>query len=209
MTDGYHISQGNEEKGPFTLEELTEMGIDLDTMVLSPGADDWQRAADLPEFFNYFEATGIYFPTEDNLAGFWWRLLAYFIDYFTLGYVLALFTSGITAPLSKKILDNTMTSADMPLFVQICLLNFLAYVFYHSALEASPLQGSLGKRFCGLVVVDADGRRLKYGRALSRNFSKFFSSIAFGVGYLSILWDDRKQAWHDKIAKTYVLVRNR
>jgi uncharacterized RDD family membrane protein YckC len=207
--DNYYLFKNEQEEGPYTLEEMMDMNLDIDTMVLSPVAGDWQRASDLPEFFNYFEARGIYFPTEDNLGGFGWRLLGYIIDYFILGYVVALFTSDITAPLSKKILENKMTPADMPLFFQICLLNFLAYVFYHTALEASPLQGSLGKRFCGLVVVDADGRRLKYGRALIRNFSKFLSIIAFGVGYLNILWDDRKQAWHDKIAKTFVLVRNR
>lgn len=209
MTDGYHISQGNEEKGPFTLEELMQMGIDLDTMVLSPQADDWQRAADMPELFNYFEANGIYFPTEDNLAGFWWRLLAYVIDSFIISNILSLFTSDITAPLYKKIGENTMTPADLPLFFQISLLNFLAFTFYSAALEASPIQGSLGKRFCGLVVVDADGRRLGYGKALIRNFSKLLSQLALLIGYLSILWDDRKQAWHDKIAKTYVLVKNR
>ncbi|MCO5935770.1 RDD family protein [Mucilaginibacter sp. RB4R14] len=209
MTDGYHISQGNEEKGPYTLEELTEMGIDLDTMVLSPGADDWQRAADLPEFFNYFEATGIIFPTEDNLAGFWWRLLAYFIDSFIITNIMSLFTSDLTAPLYKKIAENKMTTDDLPFFLQISLLNFVVFALYNAALEASPIQGSLGKRFCGLVVVDEDGRKLKYGKALIRNFSKILSQMALLLGYLSILWDDRKQAWHDKIAKTYVLVRNR
>lgn len=209
MTDGYYISQGDQEKGPFTLEEVLEQGIDLDTMVLSPQAEDWQRAADLPEFFNYFESTGIYFPTEDNLAGFWWRLLAWVIDSFIISNILSLFTSDISAPLYKKIADNAMTPDDLPLFFQLSLLNFLAFTFYSAALEASPIQGSLGKRFCGLVVVDEDGRKLKYGKALIRNFSKILSQLALLIGYLSVLWDDRKQAWHDKIAKTYVLVRNR
>jgi uncharacterized RDD family membrane protein YckC len=210
MTDGYYISKNDEEQGPFTLEEVLQIGIELDTMVLSPKAEDWERASDLPEFFHYFEAKGVYFPTEDNLAGFWWRLLAYIIDYFILGFILALFTADMSAPLSKKLLENKMLAPeDLPLALQLCLINFLAYVFYHSALETSPLQGSVGKRFCGLVVVDADGRKLSYGRALARNFSKFLSGITFGLGYLSILWDDRSQAWHDKIAKTYVLIRNR
>jgi hypothetical protein len=71
MTDSYFVFKNNQEEGPFTLEEVMETGLDVDTMVLSPLADDWQRASDLPEFFEYFEAKGLYFPTEDNLATFW------------------------------------------------------------------------------------------------------------------------------------------
>ncbi|QHS55550.1 RDD family protein [Mucilaginibacter sp. 14171R-50] len=209
MTEGYYISINDREEGPYTLEELLGMHLELDTMVLSPLGGDWQRASDLPELFDYFEAQGFYFPTEDNLAGFWWRLLAYVIDSVIVSNLLSLVTGDITAPIYKKMLDNTLTKEDMPLFFQVTLMNFLVFAFYNAICEATPLQGSPGKKICRLVVVDTDGRRLSMGRALLRNLSKFLSQIVFLVGYLAILWDDHKQAWHDKIARTYVLVRNR
>ena len=209
MTDGYYISKNDEEQGPFTLEEVLEMGIELDTMVLSPQAEDWERASDLPEFFHYFEEKGVYFPTEDNLAGFWWRLLAYIIDSVIVSNLLSLFTADITAPLYKKIAANAIKPEDLPLFFKITMLNFLVFSLYNAILEATPMQGSLGKRLCQLVVVDTDGRRLSFARALARNLSKLLSQMVFLIGYLAVLWDDRKQAWHDKIAKTYVLIRNR
>ncbi|MBD1386007.1 RDD family protein [Mucilaginibacter rigui] len=209
MTDGYYISINDEEKGPFTLEEVLEMAPGLDTMVLSPKAEDWERAADLPEFFYYFEAQGIYFPTEDNLASFWVRLLAYFIDYILTSIVFSFFVPPIILAIYKRLLNNTYTMGDLNTYSLFLLLTFIIVVFYNTFFEASKMQGSIGKRMCGIVVVDADGRRLSFMKAFFRNLGKFVSGTVLGIGYLAILWDDHRQAWHDKFAKTYVLTRNR
>jgi len=209
MTDGYYISINDEEKGPFTLEELLEMAPGLDTMVLSPQAEDWERAADLPEFFHYFEAQGIYFPTEDNLASFWIRLLAYFIDYILTSIVFSFFVPPSILAIYKRLLNNTYTMGDVNTYSLFLLLTFIIVVFYNTVCEASKMQGSIGKRVCGIVVVDADGRRLSFMKAFFRNLGKFVSGTVLGIGYLAILWDDHRQAWHDKFAKTYVLTRNR
>jgi len=209
MTDGYYISINDEEKGPFTLEEVLEMAPGLDTMVLSPQAEDWERAADLPEFFHYFEAQGIYFPTEDNLASFWIRLLAYFIDYILTSLVFSFFVPPTILAIYKRLLNNTYTMGDVNTYSLFLLLTFIIVVFYNTVCEASKMQGSIGKRVCGIVVVDADGRRLSFMKAFFRNLGKFVSGTVLGIGYLAILWDDHRQAWHDKFAKTYVLTRNR
>ncbi|MFA6246684.1 MAG: RDD family protein [Mucilaginibacter sp.] len=209
MTDGYYISINDEEKGPFTLEEVLEMAPGLDTMVLSPQAEDWERAADLPEFFHYFEAQGICFPTEDNLASFWIRLLAYFIDYILTSIVFSFFVPPTILAIYKRLLNNTYTMGDVNTYSLFLLLTFIIVVFYNTVCEASKMQGSIGKRVCGIVVVDADGRRLSFMKAFFRNLGKFVSGTVLGIGYLAILWDDHRQAWHDKFAKTYVLTRNR
>lgn len=209
MTDGYYISINDEEKGPFTLEEVLEMAPGLDTMVLSPQAEDWERAADLPEFFAYFEANGIYFPTEDNLASFWVRLLAYFIDYILTSIAFSFFVPPNILAIYKRLLNKTYTIDDVNTYLLFLLLTFVIVVFYNAVCEASKMQGSIGKRLCGIVVVDADGRRLSFMKAFFRNLGKFVSGTVLGIGYLAILWDDHRQAWHDKFAKTYVLTRNR
>jgi uncharacterized RDD family membrane protein YckC len=209
MADGYYISKNEEEQGPFTLEEVLEMGPELNTMILSPRADDWERAADLPEFFNYFEAKGIYFPTEDNLASFWVRLLAYFIDYIITSIAISFFVPPAIFPIYQRLLKNTYTVDDMNIYSQFLFTTFIVVVIYNAICEASPLQGSLGKRLCSIVVVDADGRRISFIKALFRNLGKFVSGMVFGIGYLAILWDGHRQAWHDKFVKTYVLTKNR
>lgn len=208
MTEGYYISQGEEEHGPFTLEEVLNMPLSVDTMVLSPQAEDWQRASDLPEFFEYFEAQGVYFPTEDNLASFWVRLLAYVIDAILISVSLSFFASEFVLQLYKEMETNVNSTESLIARLKFNLIIFVISAMYHSIFEATPMRGSIGKKLCKLAVVDADGRRLSVLKALIRNFGKLLSSIVFGVGYLAILWDDHKQAWHDKMAKTYVIVRN-
>jgi uncharacterized RDD family membrane protein YckC len=209
MADGYYISKNEEEQGPFTQEEVMQMHLDTDTMVLSPLAEDWERASDLPEFFHYFEARGFYFPTEDNLASFWVRLLAYFIDYIITSIAFSFYVPPAIFAIYKRLLNDTYTINDVYIYSQFLFITFIIVALYNTVCEASQMQGSLGKRVCGIVVVDADGRRLSFIKALFRNLGKFVSGMVFGVGYLAIFWDDHRQAWHDKFAKTYVLTKNR
>ena len=67
------------------------------------------------------------------------------------------------------------------------------------------MRGSLGKRACGLIVVDMEGRRLTFLRATARYFSKMLSALVLFVGYLMIAFTERRQGLHDLIASTVVL----
>jgi uncharacterized RDD family membrane protein YckC len=209
MEDNYYIAHDNTEEGPFTLEQLMQGDLDADTLVLAPNATDWQRASDLPELFHYFEAMGYYFPTEDNLAGFGWRLAAYVVDSFIMSYPIAFFKPENFNEIYQRALNGGATVTDLDTMLKFNLTTFLIMAIYHAICEFSPLQGSLGKKFFRLTVVDADGRRLSFLKALTRNIGKIVSGTALFIGYLWVLWDSRKQAWHDKWAKAYVLVRNR
>lgn len=88
---------------------------------------------------------------------------------------------------------------------QIRNISFVVYLFYCVFLEYSPLQGTPGKRLMGLKVVDYHGGRLSLNQALSRNFSKSLSALPLSLGFLWTLWSPKKQAWHDSLAKTYVV----
>jgi len=46
------------------------------------------------------------------------------------------------------------------------------------------------------------------GSFLREVVGKFVSGLVFGLGYLWIIWDDKKQGWHDKIAGTVVVKVN-
>jgi uncharacterized RDD family membrane protein YckC len=61
-----------------------------------------------------------------------------------------------------------------------------------------------GKALFGLRVVRADGTPVRLGRATLRSLGYFFSAILL-VGFLWILADPRRQAWHDKLAGTLVV----
>jgi uncharacterized RDD family membrane protein YckC len=83
----------------------------------------------------------------------------------------------------------------------------LAYLFYAAALEASRMQGTIGKRIVGIQVIDLAGRRIGFRRALGRNLSKMLSFLPAFIGCIAAFWSTTKQTWHDRVAKTYVTVR--
>jgi hypothetical protein len=45
----YFFANGNEQRGPYTLEELSSFGLRPDTLVWREGMEQWQRADSIPE----------------------------------------------------------------------------------------------------------------------------------------------------------------
>jgi uncharacterized RDD family membrane protein YckC len=64
---------------------------------------------------------------------------------------------------------------------------------------------TLGGIVCNLRVVRTDGSRLSFPDALVRGLAGIFSLGVFAIGCLCIIRDPESQAWHDKIAGTYVV----
>ena len=210
MSGDYYILEDGEQTGPFTFDELTDMGLDIHSRILSPTAAGWQDACDLPEFYAYFESRGIYFPTGDNLASFGWRLLAYMIDlvilYFITGFIFAILASmGITFKIQSY---DDLFKLPLIQLLELQLISSVPLIVYNSVCEASAMRGSVGKRVCSLVVVDIDGVRLTYLNALVRSLGKALSVATFYAGFLSIFWSEHHQALHDYLARTYVVKRD-
>jgi uncharacterized RDD family membrane protein YckC len=78
----------------------------------------------------------------------------------------------------------------------------LAYsVYFWTSTGQTP-----GKKMMKLKVVKADGGAiLKPGEAVVRYIGTIISAIPLALGYLWVLWDPKREAWHDKIAGTKVL----
>ena len=64
---------------------------------------------------------------------------------------------------------------------------------------------SIGGLVCNLRLIRTDGQPLQFADALVRGLSSLFSVAALGLGFLWILRDPERQAWHDKIAGTLVV----
>jgi uncharacterized RDD family membrane protein YckC len=64
---------------------------------------------------------------------------------------------------------------------------------------------TIGGIVCNLRVVRVDGQPLRFVDALVRVLSSILSFAPLGLGLLWILRDPDSQAWHDKIAGTYVV----
>jgi uncharacterized RDD family membrane protein YckC len=77
---------------------------------------------------------------------------------------------------------------------------FLYFTFFYSFGGAS-----IGKHLMGLRVVRADGRPLRPARAALRTLAYVVSMLLFYAGFLNVLVDDRRRAWHDILNGTVVV----
>ena len=81
---------------------------------------------------------------------------------------------------------------------------FLGLLVYHIGFWTWK-QTTVGGIICQLRVTRVDGSPLSFADALVRGLASIFSLAVLGIGALWILKDPDNQAWHDKIAGTYVV----
>ncbi len=146
-----------------------------------------------------------------NHAGFWKRTIAYLIDILPIVIVVAaVFYTwfGFDEIIQARWRDKGDIEARRE-FLQmrnwIRDLSFLIWLGYCFVMEASPMQGTIGKYMLGIKVVDQHGERLSYSRSFLRTSSKLASYAALSLGFLWIVFTKQKQGWHDKAAQTFVL----
>jgi uncharacterized RDD family membrane protein YckC len=85
------------------------------------------------------------------------------------------------------------------------LLSFVLGVSYAVYFWSSTGQ-TPGKQMMKLKVVKADGGAiLTPGEAFVRYIGTIISAIPLLLGYFWVLWDPKREAWHDKIAGTKVI----
>jgi uncharacterized RDD family membrane protein YckC len=79
--------------------------------------------------------------------------------------------------------------------------------FYGAGLESSRSQATIGKRWMGLKVTDAQGGRMTFLRATGRYVAKYLSALPCFLGFIMALLSSRGLALHDRLSGTRV-VRN-
>ena len=62
-----------------------------------------------------------------------------------------------------------------------------------------------GKWVAGIVVVDSDGRTPGPAAIPREMIGKFIAYISAALGIVWLVFDPKRQGWHDKIAGTYVV----
>lgn len=126
---------------------------------------------------------------EGEYAGFFRRLAAIIIDGLILGTI------------GRWIGTLFFSPEDLRISAFATLIGWLYFAF----MESSKFQGTIGKLALKIKVTDLEGKRISFLRATGRHFAKFLSAIILGLGYLMVIWTDRKQGLHDMIAKTLVV----
>ena len=136
---------------------------------------------------------------EYQLAGVARRASAFLLDFFIrLAFLVVLLIVFLTTGLAEL--------AGGQLFVAVMLLAlFASEWFYGGVLESYWNGQTIGKWMQGIRVIRTNGQPLRFPDALVRALSSLFSFFALGLGVLWILKDEERQAWHDKIAGTFVV----
>jgi uncharacterized RDD family membrane protein YckC len=78
---------------------------------------------------------------------------------------------------------------------------------YGAGLECSRAQATIGKRWVGIKVTDADGERISFLRATGRYAAKYLSAAPCFLGFIMALFSSRGLALHDRLAGTRVVKR--
>ena len=143
-------------------------------------------------------------------AGFFSRAAAYVLDRAIVYGISFLVTMALDYLISLFHLDQWLStlnegaalSAGLTILLVIVGLNLLITIGYNVGFWMISGQ-TPGKRVLGVRVVRTDGTRLRLGNALRRQVGYWISNILY-LGFLWILFDNRRQGFHDKIAGTIV-----
>lgn len=141
------------------------------------------------------QPTPVSSPTLEY-AGFWRRFLAYNVDV----WILLIISLSLSVTLG-------FTKNEFVSFFR-AILGLLISAGYFIFFWINQNGQTLGKKLLAIRVVREDGRAMDISTAILRYIGYLISSFVLSLGFLWIGWDKRKQGWHDKIAKTFVVKTN-
>jgi uncharacterized RDD family membrane protein YckC len=137
-------------------------------------------------------------------AGFLRRLAAALLDAVLIGIIasaLALTLFGFDNLTAWQSFSEEQPFEPLSLLLNQALPVIFTLAFWQ-LWQATP-----GKLLLDCRIVDA--RTLgkpSFGQFLLRYLGYLLSALALGLGFLWILFDQRRQGWHDKLARTLVII---
>ena len=133
-------------------------------------------------------------------AGFGLRYGAWMFDFLITLIAIMVFTFVVTAASRRSVVGS---NADLLIVAGLTLLLFVL----NFVVLAGAGGQTAGMRILGIYIVRVDGRPFSMKQALLRHLIGYpLSTAAFFLGFLWMLWDPRQQGWHDKLARTIVVM---
>jgi uncharacterized RDD family membrane protein YckC len=148
---------------------------------------------------------------EGHFGGFWRRAMAYGIDKIILNFISAIlflagmlamglslpaYTHGRDGGLVESLLSGRFLAF---YYVMTVFIDMVYFTGFHGATGQTP-----GKSLLRLRVVQSTGYPVTFGVAFLRWVGYIISAAVFCLGFIWIIFDRKKQGWHDKIAGTVV-----
>jgi uncharacterized RDD family membrane protein YckC len=148
------------------------------------------------------------FPPPDSglevpYAGRGARLVAFIIDWVIIGFIVGFFYVVGFNVLSGDVLWFSFSGS--PIGVIVMVIGFVLGFFFKPWFWSHGGQ-TPGYKITRMQVIRAtDGSDLSFGTAIVRMLGYILSAIVFYLGFIWILFDAKRQGWHDKIAGTLVI----
>jgi uncharacterized RDD family membrane protein YckC len=153
-------------------------------------------------------------PTAVQYAGFWRRFVANLLDGLIVGAVPTVIYYGLMGAgvfSMPEIVDEEDIGPYISWMIRYSLISsgimIVLQTLYFAIMESSSKQATVGKMVLGIVVTDADGKRISLGRAFGRNLGKIVSQIILFIGFLMVAFTPKKQGLHDIMASCLVVVK--
>ena len=128
------------------------------------------------------------FPERNVVyATFWVRFAASFLDGLIVGIPMAILNYALFHTFSNYV------------------TNLVVGWLYSALQESGPNMATIGKRAMRIKVTDMNGQKISFGQATGRHFGKIISGLILLIGYFMMLWDEKSQTLHDKMAGTLVV----
>jgi uncharacterized RDD family membrane protein YckC len=148
-------------------------------------------------------------------AGFFIRVLASCIDNLLLTLITLVVTVVSVVILKPDIASITGDPEEVTRWLWLLLvipntaLSCLYFIYFHAVTGQT-----VGKLVCGVQVVTADGKRiLGWGRSAVRYLGYFLCSFFFFIGgflgFVWVLFNRRKRGWHDYMAGSVVIYKEK
>ena len=219
----WHYSHDGTQQGPVTEDEIKGMisagSVKPSDLVWCDGMAGWEPVSSVAELMpaaNTNELAAHAAPVaaasmsayvEDSTlsqavvySGFWRRVAASLIDSVILGVVGAILGIVLGVAMVSGGTDDTEV---VELTGNVVGL-FLGWLYY-ALMESSSKQATIGKMVMGIKVTDLEGNQISFARASGRHFGKIISSLILAIGYLMMLWTEKKQTLHDMMAGCLVV----
>jgi uncharacterized RDD family membrane protein YckC len=202
-------SRNSEEEAPeviFYTSSVPDPGFQ-ESSELTKEADDFSQSGFLPSSHYSLPRDTTAFseaeePTEYHLAGIGSRAGAILFDLIILMGItaLSLWLGFYTGNITFNINNNNLLILIAPLYLILFSLSTTYFLFLHAFSGKT-----IGKMIFGIKVIRKDGQPIGLWEALIRWLGYLISGFFIFIGFIWAIFDSRRQAWHDKLAETYVV----
>ena len=167
---------------------------------------------DLSNIINKYEKERIKEIKIPKYAGFIKRVVACGVDLFIWSFIFTIITSlyaffnnGLESLLnidSYLVMDRSeiisSTNNIIWLFMPVC------YFFYCVFSQYSKKMATIGQRIVGIEVTTTEDEPLSFGQAFMHNLAKIVNVITLGIGFIIVIFTQKKQSLSDIVTKTCV-----